>query len=59
MRKKHCIQSIADTLHIDNLQMPIIKIVTREEELINMHVEELQAAEKLKLIAEQIREYKE
>ncbi|CAG8513974.1 30221_t:CDS:2, partial [Gigaspora margarita] len=47
MRKKHHTQSIADTLHIDNLQMPIFKIVTREEELINMHLEESQAAKKL------------
>ncbi|CAG8516245.1 19619_t:CDS:2 [Gigaspora margarita] len=51
IEKKHRIQSIANTLHIDNLQMPIIKIATREEELINMHLEESQAAEKLKLIA--------
>ncbi|CAG8797958.1 17578_t:CDS:2, partial [Gigaspora margarita] len=57
MGKKHRMQSIADTLHIDNLQMPIIKIATREEELINMHLQKLQAGEKLKLIAEQIREY--
>ncbi|CAG8826389.1 40758_t:CDS:2, partial [Gigaspora margarita] len=54
-RKGIGMQSIADTLHIDNLQMPIIKIATREEELINMHLEESQAAEKLKLIAGQIR----
>ncbi|CAG8728966.1 41918_t:CDS:2, partial [Gigaspora margarita] len=56
MGKKHGTQSISNTLHIDNLQMPIIKIVTRKEELINMHLEESQIAEKLKLIAEQIRE---
>ncbi|CAG8801282.1 4777_t:CDS:1, partial [Gigaspora margarita] len=58
MGKKHHMQSIADTLHIDNLQMPIIKIATCKEELINIHLEESQVAKKLKLIAEQIREYK-
>ncbi|CAG8843677.1 22477_t:CDS:1, partial [Gigaspora margarita] len=52
--KKHGTQSISDILHIDNLQVPIIKIATREEELINMHLEESQAAKKLKLIAGQI-----
>ncbi|CAG8717069.1 1160_t:CDS:2, partial [Gigaspora margarita] len=59
MGKKHRMQSTVDTLHIDNLQMLTIKIATREEELINMHLEELQAAEKLKSLAGQIREYKE
>ncbi|CAG8839790.1 14256_t:CDS:1, partial [Gigaspora margarita] len=54
-KKRHRMQSIADTLHIDNSQISIIKIATRKEELINMHLEESQAAEKLKSIAEQIR----
>ncbi|CAG8504463.1 44673_t:CDS:2 [Gigaspora margarita] len=51
MGKKHRIQSIADILHIDNLQMPIIKIATCEEELINMYLQESQVAKKLKIIA--------
>ncbi|CAG8776627.1 18733_t:CDS:2, partial [Gigaspora margarita] len=54
--KRHCMQNTANTLHIDNLQMPIIKIATRKEELINMHLEESQVAKKLKSIAGQIRD---
>ncbi|CAG8854305.1 41043_t:CDS:2, partial [Gigaspora margarita] len=39
MGKRHRIQNTANILPIDSSQMPIIKIATREEELINMHLE--------------------
>ncbi|CAG8793592.1 6247_t:CDS:2, partial [Gigaspora margarita] len=56
MRKRYRMQNIADILPIDSSQMPIIKIATCEEELINIYLKESQAEKKLKSIAGQIRE---
>src|SRR5260363_224301 len=54
-----CVLITKDTPIIGSLPIPTIKIATREEELIDTHVEESQTTEHLRLLARQIKGHKE